>query len=226
MVMKVAFVTIGQTPRTDVVPEILTSCHTTLSATEFGVLDGLSDEECLAMAPRQNDEMFVSRLRSGEEIHMRRRDVTERLILLLHDIDTQGFDLIVLLCTGHFPEIQNLEIRTPLIEPQLLMDGLPTTLLANIRRVAIIVPNARQTAMHAPYQGRETRRTWLSPYSGHISDPDELSRLDQDLSGAQLIVMHCVGYGNDMKDVLHQRYRCPVLIPRRVISATIDLIST
>ncbi|WP_323989448.1 AroM family protein [Nguyenibacter sp. L1] len=225
MPTKIAFVTIGQTPRDDLVPAILDLVHADVVATGFGVLDALDDAGIAAMAPADTAPMLVSRLRCGREVHLDKTLATRSLIALIHRIDRQEFDLIVPLCTGNFPELHALALRTPLIEPQRLMDRLATGLLSGLRTIALVVPNAAQAAMHAPYDGVETTRSWVSPYVPASQDPERYRRLDAALTGADLIVMHCVGFDEPMRAALHRRYGCPVLIPRRVIAAAIDLIA-
>src|SRR5437870_4872709 len=51
MTKRVAFVTIGQTPRSDLVPEILARIGVPIEAVEFGALDGMSAAEIAAAAP-------------------------------------------------------------------------------------------------------------------------------------------------------------------------------
>ena len=67
----VHFLTIGQSPRPDVVPEILGmlgDAAADIEAVEAGALDGLSRDEVRAGAPRDGEMPLVSRLRSGEEV--------------------------------------------------------------------------------------------------------------------------------------------------------------
>ena len=63
--------TIGQSPRPDVVPEILGMLGNStadIEAVEAGALDGLSREEVRAGAPRDREMPLVSRLRSGKKV--------------------------------------------------------------------------------------------------------------------------------------------------------------
>jgi len=65
----VHFLTIGQSPRPDVVPEILGmlgDAAADVETVEAGALDGLSRQEVRAGAPRDGEMPLVSRLRSGE----------------------------------------------------------------------------------------------------------------------------------------------------------------
>jgi protein AroM len=68
MPKRVAFVTIGQSPRNDVVPDILAETRVKFEATERGALDGLDDATIADLAPRRGEERLVSRLRDGREV--------------------------------------------------------------------------------------------------------------------------------------------------------------
>ena len=66
----VHFLTIGQSPQPDVVPEILGmlgDAASGIAAVEAGALDGLSREEVRAGAPRGEEMPLVSRLWTGND---------------------------------------------------------------------------------------------------------------------------------------------------------------
>ena len=99
----VHFLTIGQSPRPDVVPEILGMLGEAaqgIEAVEAGALDGLSRQEVRAGAPRDGEMPLVSRLRSGEEVIIGEDFVEERMSALLSRIP--GADVAAILCTGPF----------------------------------------------------------------------------------------------------------------------------
>ncbi len=52
---RVAFITIGQSPRSDMVPEILSHLDAEIEPLEYGVLDGLPIETLRAHAPRPGE---------------------------------------------------------------------------------------------------------------------------------------------------------------------------
>ena len=67
MTKRVAFVTIGQTPRSDLVPEILARIGAPVEAVEFGALDGMGAAEIAAAAPRPGEASLATRLAGGGE---------------------------------------------------------------------------------------------------------------------------------------------------------------
>ena len=61
MQRRVAFVTIGQSPRGDVVPDILAATRTGLAVTERGALDGLDDAAIADLAPNLADAQDIAK---------------------------------------------------------------------------------------------------------------------------------------------------------------------
>ena len=99
----VHFLTIGQSPRPDVVPEILGMLGDAAAGifpVEAGALDGLSREQVRAGAPRDGEMPLVSRLRTGEEVVIGEDFAEERMAALLSRIPAG--DVTTILCTGSF----------------------------------------------------------------------------------------------------------------------------
>ena len=63
--MKIGAVTIGQSPRVDVTPDIMPIFGDEVELLQMGALDGLSKEDIAAMVPREGDYILVSRLNDG-----------------------------------------------------------------------------------------------------------------------------------------------------------------
>ena len=138
---RVAFVTIGQAPRDDLMPEILAQIGDGIEATEIGLLDGLSREEIAAHAPSDDGDRLVSRLTDGTEVLLDKSWVEGRLQEAVAEVDRGGFHLIVLLCTGNFP---NLHSKTLLVESGRVVDHMVDALSADGRTVGLMVPNEAQ----------------------------------------------------------------------------------
>ena len=63
--MKIGAVTIGQSPRVDVTPDILPIFGEGVELLQAGALDGLTKEQIRSMAPLETDYVLVSRLNDG-----------------------------------------------------------------------------------------------------------------------------------------------------------------
>ncbi len=66
MPKRVAFVTIGQSPRSDVVPDILAETREPFDVTERGALDGLDDAAIADLAPRPGKNAWCPGCATGE----------------------------------------------------------------------------------------------------------------------------------------------------------------
>ncbi len=99
---RVAFITIGQSPRSDMVPEILSHLDAEIEPLEYGVLDGLPIETLRAHAPRPGEQSLITRLNDGNDVVLSKTWIQWRLREMCHEILDDRIDLIVLLSTGLF----------------------------------------------------------------------------------------------------------------------------
>jgi len=70
---------------------------------ERGALDGLTPEEIKNFYPEANDWVLITRMRDGTEVKIAKKHVIERMKRCTSDLE-DGVDMIILLCTGEFPE--------------------------------------------------------------------------------------------------------------------------
>jgi protein AroM len=218
MPQRVAFVTIGQSPRSDVVPDILAETRTLMQVTERGALDGLDDAAIADLAPAAGEERLVSRLRDGREVLLGKPAIDRRLHAILAELDAGGFDLLVLLCTGQFTRFR---LRTPFIEPQHTVDHFVQGLAYGAERIGILLPNAAQIEEFHGIPGVATKAASASPY---LADPEAgLRQAGAALADTDMIVMHCIGYSEAMRQIVKRASGRPVLVSRRLVAYAIDL---
>lgn len=219
MKRRVAFVTIGQSPRIDVMPDILAATRTPMEVTERGALDGLDDAAINDLAPRPGEERLVSCLRDGREVLLGKPAIERRLRAILTELDVADFDLLVLLCTGKFSPFK---LRTPFIEPQHTVDHFVQGLAYGAERLGILLPNAAQIDEFHGIPGVTISAVSASPYlPGHEA---ALQQAGAALADTDMIVMHCMGYSEAMREVVKQASGRPVLVSRRLVAHAIDLL--
>lgn len=211
----IAMVTIGQAPRSDLVPEMTRDLPATVRIHEVGALDAMSATEIAALHPAPGEARLVTRLADGSEAIVSRAWMNERLKQVFSKLDDEGFDLIVLLCTGWF---EGLHSRTPFIEAQRVVDSMTLTLTEAAKTIGVIVPDPAQAAeFHAIGRNDQTVRFGhASPYSDQAFDAAAAS-----LAGSDVIVMHCMGYTESMRERVRARSGKPVLLARRMLGAAI-----
>ncbi|HHE47772.1 MAG TPA: AroM family protein, partial [Candidatus Acetothermia bacterium] len=93
---RLGVVTIGQSPRDDVVPELRALLPKNVIVVETGALDGLSKEEI--PPPQAPERTLVTRLSDGTELQVDKAFVHGRLEAAVRSLETR-VDLIAYLCS-------------------------------------------------------------------------------------------------------------------------------
>lgn len=219
-VRKIGLITIGQSPRTDVVPEIREILGQDAQILEAGALDGLSMEEIKGLVPEESCEnVLVSRLRDGSWVTM---DENKLLVLLeerIRQLEEQGAALGVLLCTGPFPRLR--EGGIPIVYPFRLMEAV-FPCFSRRGSVGIVTPDEKQ---------KELCLGKWSPVMEHVAvtvcNPYEKERnleqaaMDMREADPDFIVLDCIGYNKEMKQKMEQLTGKPVILPRGFLAGVI-----
>ncbi len=219
MPMTAAFVTIGQTPRLDMVPEMQGEILAGLPAealeiTEFGVLDGKDGAALEAFAACEGHPTFATRLNDGREMVVDVAAIESELNRLLAGIDGR-FDLIVLLCTG--TRIEPLS-RSLVIEAQRIVDANFEAIGASAQRLGVLLPLQRQVEEFGQRHvfTRPVTLAAASPYAdGDFEAAAEI------LAGCDLVVMHCMGFSAGMAARMRGAVKAPILVSRRVVAGAV-----
>jgi protein AroM len=206
-------ITIGQSPRDDVVPEVLDVLGRGVQVIQRGAIDELTLEEIQSEAPVPGDSVLVSRMRDGTEVTLRREFVIPRLKQCIHSIEDQ-VDLILMLCTDPFC---GLESKKPLLSPGRIIVKLVSAL--GFRRIGVVTPVAAQF--------REQRNKWspvahdvflqaASPYG----NGDQIVQAGNALTekDVELVVMDCIGYTRAMKAEIRRITGRPTVLPATTIA--------
>jgi protein AroM len=215
---RTAFVTIGQSPRTDLTPEILAEVRCPLDVVEVGVLDGLDDAAIAGLAPAEGEQRLVSRLADGREVILSKPKIQQRLQQLFEELDRENHDLIVLLCTGHFEPFR---VCTLFIEPQQVVDHFVQGLAYGAETLGILVPNEKQIDEFHGVDGKRSSVSFASPYGG-----DRFETAGRELADTDIVVMHCMGYSEAMRRRIAAASGRPVMLSRRIVAHAIDLMLT
>ena len=102
----VGIVTIGQSPRTDVVPDMAALLPAGTPVIERGALDDAGPADLARLAPVPGEEVLVSRMRDGTEVAL----AEARLLPLVQDavdhVTGRGAAVVAVLCTGTLPRLR------------------------------------------------------------------------------------------------------------------------
>lgn len=212
-----AIITIGQSPRTDLTPEMTAVLPAGTTLLERGALDGLTTEQISAMAPRHGDVVLTSRLRDGTGAVMGRQPLIARLQDLISSLESEA-DVLMLACTGEFPAFSH---SSPLVEPDQEIRKAVAANVSKHGKVGIICPLADQQESSVEKFAAGLPPTVqfftavATPYTtGHTALAEAAVALHD--SGVELVVLDCIGYTEAMGRLVEDISGRPVLLSRAV----------
>ncbi|MFQ6071011.1 MAG: AroM family protein, partial [Candidatus Aminicenantales bacterium] len=200
MSTRIGFLTIGQSPRTDVMAEISSLLGPGQEVEEAGALDELSSSKIRKLQPASGEFPLVTRLRDGSSVVVGRRKIIPLLQHKIDELENRGVSLVGFLCTGDFPGLRS---SLPILFPSKLLYHLA---------MAIQIPGPMLVVAPLPEQEESLRERWertgrqvfflaLNPYT--TSRGIQLSEIvsERDYS---LVVLDCIGYGLEAKRMFSQ----------------------
>ena len=87
---KIGFITIGQSPRDDIMKDILPIIGDDIEILQKGALDNLSEEELEEIAPQSGDTVLVSSLRDGRSVSMAEEKIIVHLQRCIDELEVCG----------------------------------------------------------------------------------------------------------------------------------------
>ncbi|RPJ08853.1 MAG: AroM family protein [Deltaproteobacteria bacterium] len=216
---KIGMITIGQSPRTDVVPEIKGILGSEIDILEAGALDGLSLEEVKRFSPGKGDYVLCTRMSDGTEVVIAKKFILPRMQRCIDLLTRKGAGIVLLLCTGKFPEFSSKRL---LIEPQKILDNFILAFDGKGQRIGLMIPLRDQMGQaekkYAKMKGQTIMQA-ASPYGRR----DEVALAAKALKKANphVIVMHCMGYTQAMKDQVREMTGKPVILARSLVGRTL-----
>jgi protein AroM len=211
----VGAITIGQTPRADIVGEMQALAGPDVRFVQAGALDGLTGAEIGALAPAPgDDDALIARLREGREVLLAKKRIVPRMQACLDRLEAEA-DAFVILCAGAFPPFRT---ARPVLMPDRCLAAVVGAAFDG-RRLGVIVPIKEQQASSAARWSRVDPGvvvTVASPYDEParlVAAAEELQR-----AGASLVVMECQGFTSAMKRVVRDVTGAPALLPASVLA--------
>jgi protein AroM len=214
--VKVGLLTIGQSPREDIVSEIKPLLHPRIEILERGLLNGLSPEEIERLKPDTGETPLVTRLREGRQVELSEKRISS---MLPEAIDFMQKEMKIravgVLCTNDFPKK---EFSLPVIFPFDYLKFLTSRVL-NAKGLGVVVPLESQIEM--------TKEKWKasvveakSPYAAGISWKEIAQKFIAKKVDA--VILDCIGYRIKDKQEVQSFLSMPVLLPRIILSYAIN----
>lgn len=206
-------VTIGQAPRTDLIPDIAHVLGDT-DYVERGALDDLGPRDFDLVAPRVGEAPLISRMRDGSTVtigHAALQPLLERAIFRCEEA---GAAAVLVLCTGNLGEVR---AKVPVLYAERLAQ-MGVRALTVGQRVGIVSPLSGQVAEASARWERLLQQPVLvdfaNPYSRDVGAVREaVARLVS--GGAEWIFLDCIGYTEEMRAAARAA-GVPVLLARSI----------
>ena len=212
----IGIVTIGQSPRSDVVPEIQAHLGDHVAVTEHGALDGMTLAEVKNYAPEPGMLPMVTRMRDGMEVVVAKEKLLPRLDEVMTVLDDKGVDMILLLCNGDFPVF---DTRCLVIEPQRLVDGCVAGLLREGHRLGVLVPVPEQenwVRQRLAAVSPNLTVAVASPYEGQKPLEAACRRFRDDC--CDVIVLYCMGFNRQLGAKVRSLCSTPVIVSSAIVA--------
>ena len=220
--VKIGAITVGQSPRVDVTPDLWPIFGPNVELIEAGGLDGLSREEIETFVPEEGDYVLVSRLKDGSSVTFAERYVLPRLQQCIDRLEEEGVRLILFFCTGDFPD--NFRHKVPLIFPNQILFGLVPVLCAG--KLAAVTPSEKQLGQSQKKwggYGLEVKSYAASPY-GEMEAVEAAAR-EIAKTDADLVLLDCIGYTAEMKRMVAKITGKNVILSRTILARAVFLFS-
>ncbi len=208
------FVTIGQSPRDDYVPEMERILGPDARVVQAGALDGLSRAEIDGLAPRAGQDALITRLRDGASVIVAKQAILGLLQTCLDRLDGE-IDASVVLCTGVFPRFRS---SHPVLEPDRVLYAAAQAVFGGGRLGVMIPIEAQRESMAARWGSLDPHAAIAvaSPYAGTGALVEAAAALKRE--GASLIAMSCMGYTQAMKALVRDVAGVPALLPTSLVA--------
>ena len=214
MMKKLGLLTIGQSPRDDLIPALVEILGHEYEIIQAGALDDMTYDEIMNIPLRKEDYILVSRMRDGREIKITKKSILPKLQEKIHEIEKVGVRITVIMCTGGFPQFES---KGLIVTPQEILKGV---LKGSLRsgKLGVIYPTKEQEFMAEKEFGREGIEVYpdsVSPY-----EPYDVSGLIKRLQekDLDLIFLNCFGFPRKLQDKIKKETGKPTILSNALIA--------
>ncbi len=210
---KVAFITVGQSPRNDMsdVWKELKNCE----IIQAGVLDNLSDTYIeKKLTPTKGEAVLVTKKQNGTTVVISEKDISPLMDKCVKYVEEKDADIIVLLCTGETVRISSSKIVIHMND--VVINYVLATGLKN--NIGIIIPDERQrNIMESRWNkmGIAVKCFVANPYG----NAEEHTLMAENIKNGSLamLILDCMGFKEEHAQIYSDKLGIPVILPRRVL---------
>ncbi len=214
---QIGMITIGQSPRPDILGVFRDVWDDRAEMIEIGALDGLTHEDVQKMAPKERDDVLVVRMADGTQ-HIVGHEYLQPRIQACADTLIRSHDLkaAVLLCTGNF---RPFPYPVPFLIPQKIVDNTIAALAEAGQSLGIMIPTGEQQQQmrrNLAGNGITPVFAFASPHTGEARVVKAAWSLQR--QEIHFIVMHCFGYTRAMRELVKEITGKPVLLSTTLVA--------
>lgn len=218
---RLGLVTIGQAPRSDLIPDVR-PLLARVEWVEHGALDLIEHEEIAALVPRPGETELVSRLRDGTGVRLAEERLRPHVSAALQRCVEDGCSAVLVLCTGR---LGHASVGIPVLHSEELAHEAVAELVGD-GSLAVVCPTADQVNdVRSRWTERLGRPVLVEPWDPYqAGSRDGLVEMAGHLvaAGADRLYLDCMGY--TLADgVLAETAGRPVSVARAVaVSAAVS----
>lgn len=208
-------VTIGQAPRSDVVPQMRRYLPEGIRVVEAGALDGLSFDDVRAFKPRAGEYVLTTRMSDGRSVIVAKEGLMPRLEAAIERVEEAGVHVVLILCTGHFPELRHRSILVA--EPNRMLRH--AILAFRPQRLGVLIPIPEQVEAATERWSAcvpEVHVVVADPYG----DADRMPAAAREIraSRPELILMDCMGFQEKHRRAVRETTGVPTVLANAAVS--------
>jgi protein AroM len=216
--VKVGLLTLGQSPREDIVPEMNPFFLPQIQILEKGLLDDLHLDEIRRLKPETGETPLVTRLKKGGSVQLSEKKIRS---LLPEAIDSMKkkmkVKMVGILCTH---EYQKTEFPPSVIFPFNSLKFLITRII-DVKCLGVVFPLEGQIdAVKKKWKKDKVIVEVKSPYARGKSWQEIAQNFSR--KKVEVVILDCIGYKIKDKRALQKLLSVPVLLPRVVLAFAID----
>ena len=218
--VKVGLFTIGQSPRLDLVPEIIPLLLPQIEVVEEGLLDGLPPEEINLLKPEFGEIPLLTPLKDGSQVQLSEKKINSLLHESIDNMRTnKDVRAVGVLCTHDFHETR---FSFPVIFPHHYLNFIITQTFL-IHNLGIVVPLENQIERaKKKWNAEKVIAEVKSPYGEGKGWEEIAQRFIQEK--VEAVIPDGIGYTIQDKQHLQNMLPSPILLPRAVLAHAINQI--
>lgn len=216
--VRIGLLTIGQSPRDDLVPEIRPLILPHIEIVEYGLLDNLPLGEIRRLCPEGNEMPLVTCMRDRSQVQIGETKIAgllpQGIAYMKSHLDVRAAGV---LCTHYFPKVK---LPCPAVFPFPYLKYIIDEIL-EIEALGVVVPLEKQRRMAVEkWKKEKTVIAIKSPYTEEKTWEEIIEMFLQ--QRVEAVILDCIGYNIEDRLRMQREISVPVLLPRAILAHALN----